>query len=177
MIELHFREVGRLFDSLDPSPLQERDINRQVEEYIVDSAADIPRRVPMTLVIYIDEPADVPELDRKIAAAVRLHFAGQAQSLRRALRRLLRRGLVSLLIGLGVLVAFFLTSRAVAQSVREPGPLVTLLRESLVIGGWVAMWKPLETFLYDWWPIVIDRRIRDRLTTIEVRAIASHKHP
>ena len=26
-------------------------------------------------------------------------------------------------------------------------------RESLLIGGWVAMWRPLEVFLYDWWPI------------------------
>ena len=28
-----------------------------------------------------------------------------------------------------------------------------VIRESLLIGGWVAMWRPLEVFLYDWWPI------------------------
>ena len=31
--------------------------------------------------------------------------------------------------------------------------IYVLARESLVIGGWVAMWRPLEIFLYDWWPL------------------------
>jgi hypothetical protein len=28
-----------------------------------------------------------------------------------------------------------------------------VFREGLLIGGWVAMWRPIEVFLYDWWPI------------------------
>jgi hypothetical protein len=31
-------------------------------------------------------------------------------------------------------------------------PAVHVVQESLIILGWVANWKPLETFLYDWWP-------------------------
>jgi hypothetical protein len=27
-----------------------------------------------------------------------------------------------------------------------------VIREGFLIGGWVAMWRPLEVFLYDWWP-------------------------
>jgi hypothetical protein len=38
-----------------------------------------------------------------------------------------------------------------------------------VIGGWVAMWRPLEIFLYDWWPIVAERKLFDRLSTMPVR--------
>ena len=30
---------------------------------------------------------------------------------------------------------------------------VEVFREGLLIVGWVAMWRPLEVFLYDWWPI------------------------
>jgi hypothetical protein len=44
-----------------------------------------------------------------------------------------------------------------------------LIRESIVIGGWVAMWRPLEIFLYDWWPIVAERKLFDRLSTMPVR--------
>jgi hypothetical protein len=25
--------------------------------------------------------------------------------------------------------------------------------EGLLIVGWVALWRPLEVFLYEWWPI------------------------
>jgi hypothetical protein len=28
----------------------------------------------------------------------------------------------------------------------------------LVITGWVAMWRPLEVLLYDWWPLIDERR-------------------
>jgi hypothetical protein len=51
------------------------------------------------------------------------------------------------------------------------GQWAFLLRESLLIGGWVAMWKPLEIFLYDWWPIVGERRLYDRLGKIKVQII------
>jgi hypothetical protein len=38
-----------------------------------------------------------------------------------------------------------------------------------VIGGWVAMWRPLEIFLYDWWPIQAERKLFDRLSIMPVR--------
>lgn len=44
-----------------------------------------------------------------------------------------------------------------------------ILRESLLIGGWVAMWRPLEVFLYDWWPIRLEARLYDRLSAMPVR--------
>jgi hypothetical protein len=44
-----------------------------------------------------------------------------------------------------------------------------ILRESLTIGGWVSMWRPLEVFLYDWWPIRNEARLSDRLAATPVR--------
>jgi hypothetical protein len=31
------------------------------------------------------------------------------------------------------------------------------------------MWRPLEVFLYDWWPIRNEARLSDRLATMPVR--------
>jgi DtxR family transcriptional regulator, Mn-dependent transcriptional regulator len=44
-----------------------------------------------------------------------------------------------------------------------------ILRESLTIGGWVSMWRPLEIFLYDWWPIRSEAQLSDRLAAMPVR--------
>jgi len=41
--------------------------------------------------------------------------------------------------------------------------------EGFLIGGWVAMWRPLEVFLYDWWPIRAEGRLLKRLSTMPVR--------
>ena len=44
-----------------------------------------------------------------------------------------------------------------------------MIREGLLIVGWVAMWRPLEVFLYDWWPIRAEAHLFDRLSTMPVR--------
>jgi len=46
---------------------------------------------------------------------------------------------------------------------------IGIVREGLTICGWVAMWKPLEIYLYDWWPLLEERRRFDRLSRMRVR--------
>ena len=42
------------------------------------------------------------------------------------------------------------------------------LSEGLLIVGWVAMWKPLEILLYEWWPLLADARLDARATALPV---------
>jgi hypothetical protein len=170
IIEMRLRELSQLFDSLDHSPFREKDLDRNADEYIVDSIKELPSRAPCELVIYLDQPASLPNEGNVIEEAIHVHFARRAQVLRRELRQLLRRGWLSLGIGLSFLITFFLIGQFIRHIMGE-GQWPTLLRESLLIGGWVAMWKPLEIFLYDWWPILGERRIQDRLSRIKTRIV------
>jgi len=43
-----------------------------------------------------------------------------------------------------------------------------VIAESLVIMGWVAMWRPAEIWLYEWWPIRARRRLLQRLAAAPV---------
>lgn len=172
IIEMHLREMTQLFDSLDHSPFREKDLDRNAEEYIVDSLKELPARAACELVMHFDQPAGNPDEVSIIEEAIHVHFARRAQVLRRELRRLIRRGWISLGIGLSFLVTFFLIGQFIRRLLGE-SQWGTLLRESLLIGGWVAMWKPLEIFLYDWWPILGERRIHDRLSRIKVRIVYS----
>ena len=47
--------------------------------------------------------------------------------------------------------------------------LGAIVRESLTIGGWVSMWRPLEIFLYDWWPMRREARLAEKLAVMPVR--------
>ena len=40
--------------------------------------------------------------------------------------------------------------------------------EGLLILGWVALWRPMEIFLYDWWPIARQRNLFRRLAAAEI---------
>jgi hypothetical protein len=49
-------------------------------------------------------------------------------------------------------------------------PFKRLVEESFLILGWVANWRPLEIFLYDWWPIARRRDLYRRLSKAIVEA-------
>ena len=66
-----------------------------------------------------------------------------------------------LVIGIGDALAFYVRDSRWTE----------IVRESLLIGGWVAMWRPLEVFLYDWWPIRAEARLGDRLSEMPVRIV------
>src|SRR5207237_8199316 len=71
-------------------------------------------------------------------------------------------------IGLVALAALTLLGDLVASKL-QGWRIGGLLRESFSIGGWVAMWRPMEVFLYDWWPIRREARLYDRLSAMPVR--------
>jgi cytidylate kinase len=51
------------------------------------------------------------------------------------------------------------------------GAFAKIVQEGLTIGGWVAMWRPLQIYLYDWWPLRAERRVLERLSRMSVRLV------
>ena len=96
-----------------------------------------------------------------------LHFRRRADTVRRELRELMRRGRTSLLIGLVFLTLCVVMADVFAGMLRGQR-LADVLREGLTVAGWVAMWRPMEIFLYSWWPLAGDRRLYDRLSEMRV---------
>jgi len=43
-----------------------------------------------------------------------------------------------------------------------------VVQEGLLIIGWVAMWRPLELLLYDWWPLLQKLRLYARMGRMPV---------
>jgi len=172
IIEVRVRDVWQLFDSMDPSPFLERDLDRDAEEYIVSSARELSSGSPIALVVHLDGRARRGEDARVVEEAIREHFARRAELTRRELRQLLHRGWISLMIGLSFLAAALIGGASVVRSMGA-GPLATMLRESLLIGGWVAMWRPMEILLYDWWAIRGTRRVYERLARMPVRIVVA----
>lgn len=170
LIEMRLRTIDQLFDPVDPSPFGRQDLSQWAAEYIVESVKEMQAPVPSGLVISIEEPCD-PDRASVIGKAVQTFFARQAKLRRRSLSRLLRRGFVTLAIGVTFLAAVFGLSRFIAWMLGD-GPVPTLLREGALIVGWVAMWRPIEIFLYDWWPIVRERRRYELLSRLDVRLVS-----
>jgi hypothetical protein len=169
-IEVHVGELNQLYNAMDPAPFRERDLDPNAEEFIVGWARELREDRPLALVVHLDREPGTEEAATNLKGAVRVFFADRATVTRQRLRLLLRNGRISLVIGLVFLAASVLVGDLLAGALQE-GRFAGVVRESLLIGGWVAMWRPLEVFLYDWWPVRREARLFDRLANMPVRMV------
>ena len=163
-------ELRQMFNSMDASPFRERDLDTAAEAYIVDWAREQPRNASLALRVYVGGTLDLPDDENLLREAVDQHFLRCAASERGRLRRLLRNGGISLLVGLAFVGATLGANELIGNLLRGIHS-TRIVQESLVIGAWVALWRPMEIFLYDWWPIRAEARLYERLGRIDVRCL------
>ena len=163
LIEITLRELKQLFNTLDPAPFHEKDLDPAAEEYIVSAVREIGSK-PSRLVLHLP-PGTTDDEACGMVAAIRNYFAGRTRHAREQLRLLIVRGVISLLIGLAFL-ATCLSVRELLMATVQPGDAIA--SEGLLILGWVAMWKPVEIFLYDWWPDLDKRRLFKRVAHMQI---------
>jgi len=169
-LEVRVGELKQLFNAMDPAPFWERELDANAVEYIVESAQEVRSGRPLELIVHLAREAPTPEAAALLREAVHEDFKHRAVASRRQLRQLLRIGRISLLIGLLFLAAAIVIGDVVISLVSRER-YGTFVQESLIIGGWVALWRPLEIFLYDWWPIRAEARLYDRLSEMPVHMV------
>ena len=170
-IQLRIRNVGQLFHTLDPLPFRERDLDAGVEEYVVGWAGKMASQHPITILVHLPQAEALGEEAQHIEAAMQNYFAYRAEVLGWNLRDLFRTGRAALMIGMTVLAACVVIGKASAGIVGT-GYFGRFYNEGLIILGWVANWRPVEIFLYDWWPIARRRRLYRRLAVATVQVVA-----
>jgi hypothetical protein len=168
VIEVHVGELKQLFDAIDASPFRDRDLDPKAEEFIVGWAKDLPKDATLALLVDLDREAGLPDEAAVLRESVHAFFKHRGDRYRQRLRELFRVGRTSLLIGLVTLAGAVALGDFLA-TLFKGAHIGDIIRESLTIGGWVSMWRPLEVFLYDWWPIRNEARLSDRLVAMPVR--------
>lgn len=167
VIEIRIDGIAQLFHTLDPFPFREKDLDREAEEYIVGWARELPQNQPFRIVVHFPDVESQTDLARDLPEALGKYFAGRAAVIQGDLNELLRIGRRSLAIGTAILIACLLAANLVSGLLAD-APSRKIVEESFLILGWVANWRPLEIFLYDWWPIARRRDLYRRLSAAEV---------
>jgi hypothetical protein len=171
LIEMKLQEIMQIYDSLDPSPFYQKVLDRNAEEYITEAVMDFPSYTALKLVVYLPEKEMQKEATQVLEQAIHNHFTYKVNQAQRELREKLTGGRAALVIGLVFLAATLAANLAIAS---QPDNVINqVIRSSLLIIGWVAMWQPVNTFLYDWWPIRRKIRIFTKIRTMEVAIVPS----
>lgn len=166
LIELRVERIEHLFDAFDPMPVPSRDLAPQAEDFIVGWARELPVDLCLRIVVHIPAGESANAAAAHAPQAFQRHFSYRADRLSGDIAELMRVGRFSLLIGLGVLAACYGAGRALAALL--PEDLARFAQESVLILGWVANWRPIEIFLYDWWPLARRRTLMRRLAAAPV---------
>ena len=155
-IHTNIRSIEDIFDIRDPSPVSRRKLSPDWLDYIFDTLDSIPRSQPVNLTLQLRRGVIHPKQTEALIRDVRQQLGYYQQSLRHKLRQNFRAGRTTLLLGLLVLISFVFLSEASTKI--DLGDFQLAFREGGLISGGVALWRPVEILLYDWWPIVESRR-------------------
>ncbi len=173
-VEVQLGSLLQFFNSMDPSPFYEQDLDADAEHYIVSWAEEYPLAEPVKLVLHLESGGGSESQRAMVEQAVHRHFDNQARLSQLEFRRLMRVGSRSLAIGL---MALGLSLLGVEMLAGRDGTLIGVLRQSLLIGGWVAMWQPMQIYLYGWWPLRRRRLIYGKLARMPVEVIPAARRP
>ena len=173
-IEVAAGELGQLFNSLDPSPFPQRDLNDETEAFIASWAKELSPCKRFRIIVHLPEAEIAKAGPERLGKAFSNYFAYRAEMLKRAERECLRKGRRFLFAGLFVLAVCNMLARLISAATHS-SPFAQFAADGLVIFGWVANWRPAEIFLYDFWEIRRERRLHQQLAGAEIAVIAKNR--
>lgn len=150
-IEVRVKNPLQLFDARDPAPFRERDLDDDFVEYILASAREFSVATPLKIVIYVEEKEGRELSKDSIREAIHSYLSYRIEIEQGLLKAFLKRTQLYFVIGLIVLGACLGLAQSLTISAKPS--LFAILREGLVIFGWVSLWKPIELMLFDWYPL------------------------
>jgi hypothetical protein len=67
-IELNLRDIEQLFNTMDPSPFHEKDLDHDAEEFIFGWAQEFHRHEPVDLIVHLEKLPDGRDAKRLVEA-------------------------------------------------------------------------------------------------------------
>jgi hypothetical protein len=167
LIEIELHSMMQIFNSLDPAPFHEKELDASAEVYIYNSVGEFPLKTPLELMIYLPSAEIRTDTEETLKDAIRNHFSYKKLLIDLELRRILQRGRRNMMIAFGFLFLCLLTIQLL--STLKGDLLKTTLSEGVTIIGWVALWEPVNVFLYGWWPLVQKKNIYKKIIGMSVK--------
>ncbi|MEZ4744013.1 MAG: hypothetical protein R3B45_16460 [Bdellovibrionota bacterium] len=165
VIEIVLNDFHNLFDQRDPAPFREKDLDDDAVDYIVGSVKEMSIKRLGKLKVYLKQQVN-SDLELMIVSAIHSFFDYEADFMSLKIREILQLGTKSLVIGISFLTFAVFVASTVKDISNDFWRL--FLKEGMLLMGWVSMWKPLNIFLYEWWPMADTRKIYKCLSNVKV---------
>ncbi len=163
-IDLKFNDYKQLYDGRDPAPFRERDLDENLARYLIMSYEEIHHKSNVKIVLRKTDSTS-KEQEQDFIVAIHSYFSHESYKVEYEMKQLFKLGRMSLLFGL----LFLIICVVVATRIIGADTIIhEALNEGLIIMGWVALWRPINIFLYEWWPLLKKRKIYEELSKIKI---------
>lgn len=165
-LPLVLETVAEASETTIPLPLPYRKLNAEVLEYLEDVAQQVPKGEEARIVVYLPMEEIQPGFEQKLNKVLDIYGDARLEKLKREEKRALGSSLSALAWGF----AFMLVCQiiGVLADFPEHPTLTNTISEGFLVLGWVALWKPFETLLFDWRPSVERTKLHERLAAMPV---------
>ena len=164
-IIVHLDSVEQLLEPCPPSPFRQRRLREEAEHFLIERVTALPRKAPVKLLIALPESQRGQE--QRVTDAVHEDFNFRRIQAEKELHHTRRFGWRSLVVALMFLTAAMLLVQLMKRYL-PMGNLMSVMVEGLTVFAWVALWRPGELLLYDWYPFKRDVRLFGKLEKSEI---------
>ncbi|ANV25349.1 hypothetical protein ATN81_24330 [Agrobacterium pusense] len=127
----------------------------------------------LRLEIVLPAPGISPDTVAHVEQSLASYCEAQAGQLRQKLHDIWLEARRALLTGSIFLAVCLLLSSVIDETCPFSPFLNRLFSESFLIVGWVAMWRPIELSLYEWWPFRHELRVYERIGKMPLSIMAA----
>ncbi|MGC9523971.1 MAG: hypothetical protein ACP5D7_00350 [Limnospira sp.] len=141
-IEIAIDRYSDLFNEWDAAPFRRRELNPELETFLMSCSDEIPLRYAIGLYVTIPKAIKDERREEILREGIDNHFAYKIYVFRHKLNRSNRKALYCILGGcllLGVAKILLISSNHLLPFIFEQG---------LIIGGWVFLWEAVSILFF-----------------------------
>ena len=120
----------------DFSPLQRRDLDDDLKEFLYESISEIPNRHTVILNFHLPRNLEDSDAERRSVTGIRSFLEYTLRTRRSHLKEMLRTAVAYALMGVLLLI-----TAVIVQPVLPQGVVSKVVPEGLYVGGWVMIWE------------------------------------
>lgn len=135
LIEVSLDDYDDVYDEWDAAPFKKRFIQEEFDDFLIESAEDIPPKFTLWIVLYIPEQKKDTVKEKAVEAAYKNYYAYAVEKAEEKRITLRKKSIKYLMLSL-----LFLSIGYFFQSTYE-NVIFNVLEEGIFIGGWVFLWE------------------------------------
>lgn len=142
MIEIGLNHYNDIFNQWDPSPFKRREINPDLESYLLRSSDEVPFKKKIELCFMLSQGQRDEEMEQESRLGINNSFAFKIYVFKKEIKQANSRIIYFVFVGLISL------GMATIYSENSTAVFPYVMFQALVISGWVFLWEAISLMFF-----------------------------